>query len=100
MKIWYHSANKAPNESIGSIVSDIQKTSKELSISPLLNPENVLKRIENDIDVSLKHLPEIRKQLKLKQLTFGRQTHIDLILDTKERSAVLITLVFQKGGDA
>lgn len=100
MKTWYHSANKAPNESIGSIVSDIQKLSTYISLSHHLKPENVLTRIENAIDVSLKSQPEIRKQLKLKLLTFGRQTHIDLILDTKERTAVLITLVFQKGGEA
>ena len=98
MIIETHSAFKTP-EALQPVVVNVQKTAQLLLTSPMLLLVHVRMRIENDIAVLLKNAPSLLKELKVKLRTFPTQSHIDVIHDTKEHSAVLITIVFRKGGE-
>lgn len=99
MTIDFHSAFKA-SESLRPAVKAVQELAKSLYFTPAINFEHVQERIQNEVDTLLKNSPSLLKELKVKLRSFPDQSHIDVIQNNKEHSAVLITIVFRKGAKA
>lgn len=98
MTIDTHSAFKT-TDALRQVVAAVQKTAKELHISPLLSLEHVRDRMENEVASLLNNAPNLLKELKVKLRAFTTQSHIDVLHDTKEHCAVLVTVIFRKGGE-
>ncbi len=96
----FHSCCKAPSDILTMLINTFKtEISEKVYYSPDLNFEHLRERLELDCYVILAKYPDIHKETKIKLKQLGSTVHIDIIHNTKERTAVLGTFVFQKGGE-
>ncbi len=97
----FHSCCKAPHDILTMLINTFKtEISEKVYYSPDLDFDKLRERLEVESHLILGKFPTVLKEIKLKLLELGSTVHIDVIHNTKERTAVLGTFVFQKGGDA